>query len=390
MLLPYVVVSALETVRWPDHREARLVSQVPEALASCEAWDHLAPPLEGDRWVVLRSERVNGLGDWLAGFLSAFIVAAATRSRFYVESPFDTMISFAPYDVAPSTRRRLKVVGCLNSTIAAIRQASGIIEYPGAKNRGCAWTWGGALGEPFWSAFGKGARASDYETRAALVYGCVLKRFFRPGPSVLELMPELPDGTVVSVHMRFGDESMTTRECNGTFPGNLRFVGDELAWISAFHGTERATYRIESDDVCIRDLLASEMRRRGHSVLPTVRPSHNSVDAAQLAAWFDFQRADAFAFKTFCRASIGRFGYHYGARLSSWSVMALLAAGHTQFRCLCPIPHSHGCPINQVSGARCDVRNFTGISLGMGRPMHHDDAVSKSPGQYWSVGNLWR
>lgn len=67
----------------------------------CTIWRAALPPIADEidavdaegkavsykpsKWLVHRSETVHGLGDFLAGLMSAFLVAAASRRRFFVQ-----------------------------------------------------------------------------------------------------------------------------------------------------------------------------------------------------------------------------------------------------------------------------------------------------------------
>ena len=54
----------------------------------CAPWQDIMPPQNASSWVIHRVHNVNGLGDWLSGLLSAFLLAVAERRGFYVDSPF--------------------------------------------------------------------------------------------------------------------------------------------------------------------------------------------------------------------------------------------------------------------------------------------------------------
>lgn len=78
----------------------------------CTIWRAALPPIadeidavddegkaisyKSSKWLVHRSETVHGLGDFLAGLMSAFLVAAAARRRFYVYNTASLFLCWCP------------------------------------------------------------------------------------------------------------------------------------------------------------------------------------------------------------------------------------------------------------------------------------------------------
>lgn len=191
----------------------------PEPVSSCDAWDHAAPPTAAaldpqTQWVVV-SLPLIGLGDYLAGLLSAYMLAAATQRHLYIETPFrGPFVSFAPYEVPPpvglpsigekgkptwwkGTRQVFHGHGGEAGTgcfpLSLINLSAPVLINPVPRNRACAKAWLADLETlGLWQRLVPGVEPASLETRAAFVYGCVLRSLFKPLPAVTRLFPEHP------------------------------------------------------------------------------------------------------------------------------------------------------------------------------------------------------
>ena len=444
---------------------------MPHVSQQCANW-HRPPPAVSapGRWVVF-AVPVLGLGDYLAGLASAYVLAAATRRHFYVRSPFiEGGVSFAPYEIPPPVGldaikqpRRGGPAGTGCRPIDAINHSATVLVNPVSANRGCIQFWlADLLKLGFMDALVPGGVHQTLETpTAGLLYGCVLREVFQPTPDVAALIPKRPPSRVVAVHLRFGDQHMhaqrrasctkaparsartsrlpahtgspASRTSEGLGGGGAagrsswaELIAAQLAEIAEMAMPLRGhtTFRIESDDPCARDALVAAIRDssrlRNVSVAPLVaHPLHFTTrgggsprfahspplasardQALQLASWFAFAESDEFVFKLLCERS-------WGARLSSWSVMAMLFSSHARFRMLCehPANRSHGCSMTSAAPARaqgrgvraagdavasCDIAAINTLALGGGHTVRHHAASHRAAGQLWSLGNLVR
>ena len=127
-------------------------------------------------------------------------------------------------------------------------------------------------------------------------------------------------------------------------------------------------------------------------------------EARQLAAWLAFAASDVFVFKPLCEFDHGGVDggtRYYGARLSSWSSIAMLMGGTDTFHFLCEEPGSHGARCENGTKmaevveagshvAACDVEAANRLSLGAGHTMRHVAAESAAPAGVWSLGSFVR
>lgn len=365
--------------------------------AACARWTSVMPPTEdllaSQKWVVHRAETVYGLGDYLAGLLSAFLVAVSTRRRFYVDHPFgENLVSFAPYNKKPPLQAweqqrsfHVELNHCpeWRALMDALNdEHSRVLVYEGADmrkgvvlppNRACIWSWRHNM-TYLWRALSGDNRwepteESSFEaflTRSHVVYGCVLQKIFHPDPMhVVSSIPAMREASpVIGVHLRSSDAKFDQTKCPPPSP-DLQGQAREIVEFRDTLGTHRRVgYRIESDDVCARSYVAdfvSERRPDDVVAQPIAPPAHDILQAdigKQLAAWFALSAADVFVvspmyaamsrepkynqyahcppkfFATLAKTSPG-FADHSLLRLSSWSVMAALRAGADRVHVLC-------------------------------------------------------
>lgn len=345
--------------------------------------------------MIHRAETVYGLGDFLAGFLSALMLAAVTRRRLYVDSPFDgDHISFAPYNVAPPehvTQRHVlvqpnrcppfeRLIGTEDDVRARLTYYEGRQTMPNEPtlhmpaNRACAWSWHKNLtliwtalaGEAFPPAPTTQQLMDHFLTRADLVYGCPL-RLFKPQTAVTRLMQPIPMSAVaVSVHLRSQDASFNIdpRDCPDPKAYEENLAAEVLHIVkSKFGDGVPIRFQLESDNECVRRSMVAYISRHAPDHF-TIAPrkmgaTHNIKDSVeQQAAWFSFADADLFIVSPMHvvvpgyedlgglspQALIGhhrRRGIkdHGLLRLSSWSLMAAIRAGSSvQLHVLCTKP----------------------------------------------------
>lgn len=331
----------------------------------CSRWQSVLPPVhdvaEDQRWVVHRTRTVNGLGDFLAGFLSALVLASATQSRLFVDHGMNSsLVSFAPYDVAPPASANNRTVRSFNKC-PEWEELSGaqVVYYEGISpskpaNRACASMWREHLGR-VWRALGVDETSDPlWDRRPTLVYGCLL-HFFRPLPAITQRIPLIdPKRTIVAVHVRAGDKRFEARNCETTTEFEDELAREIVAIARTLPGD--ITFRVESDDACVRDAVVRAIVGDGFDVAPPIsRPSHNVKDSAdQLASWFALAHSDAFLVSPMYHPREGvllwydkyfpvrGFTDHGLLRLSSWSVMAALRAGTDRFHVLCAKPKPNG------------------------------------------------
>lgn len=396
--------------------------------SSCPRWQAAAPRVVDkspeQKWIVHRAETVYGLGDYLAGLLSAFVLAAATDRRLFVDHPFGDLVSFAPYNVTPpreawSTSRTVRVelntcpewdslIGTAddNSTRVLIYGRSDHVEegigIPA--NRACAWSWRENL-KPIWRALGgelwRDDHYDEFLTRSHVVYGCILN-YFQPTDLVTDAIPQLDVDVVIGVHSRSGDD--TFRE-NGkqdcATEVNRRQVSEIITVRDTIEPGKTVGYRIESDSACVREFLAEHVakERPGDVVAPAIaKPAHNIIATGagkQLASWFALSTVDIFIvspmygelspdptfdkyahcppqfYKILAPRKPG-FADHGYLRLSSWSIMAALRAGTTRMHVICAKAPPNGweklsrlvpIPRDQIPDYACDTTIPSVISL---------------------------
>lgn len=364
-----------------------MVEKLPDA---CEAWNDIMPPVaassSSQKWIVHRVETVYGLGDYLAGVFSAFLIAAATRRRLYIDHPFGDLVSFAPYDISPAPEawRSARSYQVSENVCPRWRHmigteedaASRVLVYEGKDrlpedgslipaNRACAWSWRHDLG-PIWQTLGGPLwQEGDFDRfliEPNLVYGCAMS-LFRPSRQIAGLIPPLNGvEAVIGVHVRSGDTSFA----EGSTGCATEYIKQQAVEIMSVRDTVngKVGYRIESDSACVRAFLADYVSRaRSDDVVAPLLapPQHDILEqglSKQLAAWFALSTVDIFLvspmyapmshdprydkyghcpprlFHDAARRSLG-FADHGYLRLSSWSVMAALRAGTTRIHVIC-------------------------------------------------------
>ena len=332
--------------------------------ARCTQWQPVLPPTASDvsRWVVHDGMPSNGgLGDYLASLTSAFLLAVMTRRRFYVKPPFGNLTDFSPYNVPPPDALSSGIVisdrfvskgrtyGCLRPD--ELRQrlegnltAKGRIIFFRGQHRACASTWAPML-SPLWHALVGRSEATfaDMEQRVALLYGCILRMLFKPGPAVADVLDGKTDLSAgaehtVGVHMRFGDyyRLRPTHSCAAVTRTEQSsrvsaFVDGLVQLRSGALLSERSVrFRVEADDICVRNAIIRGLQARGMHVAPPIAADAGTrLGAGNLAAWFAFAASDTFALLPLCE--------QWGTRLSGWSSMALLHANRQSFYRICDV-----------------------------------------------------
>lgn len=400
------------------------VHRVSSMPAACDRWDGVMPPVSGNsKWIVHRADTVYGLGDYLAGVFSAFILAASTGRRFYVDHPFGDLVSFAPYDIPPSENdwkhRRRFLVGMnvcpgYDEVIGTdIDKNSRVTIYEGGDtlddgtslpaNRACAWSWRENVTKVWKSLGGPDWRDGDYDAffkQPHVVYGCVLS-LFNPSDAVRAMIPTIPGvDKVIGVHVRSGDSSFDedgsncVNEYSWSQANEIMSVRDTIQ-------DERVGYRIESDSACVREFLAHHVasQRPNDIVARAIAPpAHDILSSGlgpQLAAWFALSTASMFVvspmytpmsqdpqydkyahcpprfFSILANSGLG-FADHSLLRLSSWSVMAALKAGTYTVHVLCskaPPPgwdtlkHDYPISVDKVPKYTCDTSIPSSLAL---------------------------
>lgn len=367
------------------HNSLRSANQMP---AVCFAWDSVMPPTvsssSSQKWIVHRAETVYGLGDYLAGLMSAFFVAAQTGRRLYVDHPFGELVSFAPYDVPPSEddwkyQRSFPVrenecplwdemigTGADLETRVTVYEGRDRLEDGSIipTNRACAWSWRHNVTR-VWEALGGPTWDGDLErflTMPNIVYGCVLT-LFKPNKEIENMIPSLDEAdTVIGVHVRSGDDSFSENVTHCVNEHNIQQARELMRVRRRIPG--KVGFRIESDSACIRGFLANYISRASPTdiIAPLLAPpQHDIIEAGlgkQLAAWFALATTDLFVvspmyavishdpefekyghcppqfFEILVKQDPG-FADHSMLRLSSWSVMAALKAGTQRIHVLC-------------------------------------------------------
>lgn len=365
---------------------------------------------------------MHGLGDFLAGYLSAFLIAAATRSRLFVDHPFNhSLISFAPYDVAPSTHgRNVTVLQSFNRCPQWPSDAFDVLVYEGLEskypaNRACAETWRDHLGT-IWNEL-------QGDESAAVVYGCPL-RYFAPKDSLKRILPRRRRyrRSTVAVHLRFGDTSFSPAarlRHYGPCSNLTSDMGQEIVKIAEERRrvSSSLSVRVESDDECARRDV-SEVVGSVYELEPTVRSSH-SVSIDQLASWFALSQSDLFVVSPMYHPRERILPYHdryfkrrgftdHGLlRLSSWSIMAALRSGTDRFHVLCSKPKPPGMDdliarhpeSAEIAPAYvCDSTRESAVSLApkpkKGPAVTSENAHYQAPGTpsteviWWGIGTL--
>lgn len=364
----------------------------------------LAPATQGNKWVVHRSGTVWGLGDFMAGFLSAFLLAAATNRRLYVDHAFNkSLVSFAPYDVAPPELPNRTVVVEQNSCAkwAALRTREPILVYqsswyPRPPNRACGWAW-----------------RMHLKKVDAQLYGRILAQFVNAKDEVLKLIPQKLKPQVV-VHLRSSDAAFDASACTP----DVETTADEVVQVARERGFSEVEFRIEQDSPCGRDELEAALLTKypGASIAPPIaRPSHDVQNSAsQLAAWFAMAQADLFIVSPMYamvsqNQSYAKYGYipperfsklvgipgfadHALLRLSSWSMMAALKAGADTFYVLChkapPVAWEELRRKNDLRAApnyTCDARRPSKLTLSSQTRRHNQPTHVNAHFVHWNT-----
>lgn len=377
----------------------------------CARWHHAAPRPwdEGPgRWVVHRTTSVEGLGDWLSGFLSAFILAAATDRFLFVDAPFDSrLVSFAPYDKFPVMNATTYVTEapynlCPKLQVELAQAARADVWVYSGGNRACAHSWAAAIPR-VWKGLGLTAQRALFE--AHLVYGCPL-RYFRPRPAVQSLMAPVVDaktGLVIAVHARFGDSHFAACADVAEFDTMANQVVD----VADLYVASNVTFMIESDDACAQRVIADRVLGAYPSARiakPFAHASHG-VDPAQLATWFALGLADVLIVSTIQHPAKIAALYpdtlgvadHGLVRLSGWSTMAALRSHIDRFHVLCAglpaqipdnaRPHPYYCRStlkSNVAAAKLG-RGFANVNV-----QYLPDAKSEPPDGvlWWGMGEF--
>ena len=344
--------------------ERRGMQRPAHRMQHCKRLHPLLPTNASDvnQWVIYDAPpRHGGLGDWLASLISAFLLSIIMKRRFFVRSPFGELADFSPYDVPPPGPLPSgivvgdKLVGqtfyCLEPSELRKRLQGNLTEkgrivYFRGQHRACASTWAPMLA-PLWRALVGHTEASfaHLDRHPAVLYGCILQLLFKPGPAVVDVLSVKAiltgsTGRTVGVHMRFGDYYRLRRTGSCAAGKTTEQSSRMSAFIEGLLELPRVafasssslpvTYRVEADDICVREAITQGLQARGqHVTSPIAADTGPGLGAENLAAWFAFAASDTFALLPLCE--------RWGTRLSGWSAMALLYAQQQSFHRICDV-----------------------------------------------------